>query len=186
MLETKALQERIDYTGDQLRSHFVREKTGIDVDGVVAFRGACAVTGQRLVDLEDAEQHSSIIAEEMVHFIGEHFECTLREANYRLRLFVSILSESIKELAPAITVTRDGDDLYIGGKKLTVAIATVTPVSTVFHCGVNIDPRGAPVPAIGLAEVGVDGDRFTAAVLERYRRECLSIDRAIRKVRGVG
>jgi hypothetical protein len=80
---------------------------------------------------------------------------------------------------------RDGDDLYIAEKKLTVAIATITPVSTVFHCGVNIDPRGAPVPAVGLGEIGVDEEKFTAAVLERYRQECLSIDRAIRKVRGV-
>jgi hypothetical protein len=185
MLDTKMLEERIDYTGDQLRSHFVREKAGITADGVVAFRGACAVTGSRLVDLEDAEQHSSIIAEEMLHFIGEHFECDLREANFRLRLFVSIVGESIRELAPGLVLTRDGDDLFIADRKLTVAIATVSPVSTVFHCGVNIDPRGAPVPAIGLGEVGVDEEKFTAAVLERYRNECLSIDMAIRKVRGV-
>jgi hypothetical protein len=184
MLETKILEERIDYTGDQLHSHFVREKTGITSDGVLAFRGACAVTGSSLVDLEDAEQHSSIIAEEMLHFIGEHFECTLRETNYRLRLFVCIVSESIRELAPDLVLSRDGDDLFIGKKKLTVAIATVTPVSTVFHCGVNINPQGAPVPAVGLGEIGVDGDKFAAAVLDRYRQECLSIDRAVRKVRG--
>lgn len=185
MVEMKILDERIDYTGDQLRSHFVREKAGITSDGVVAFRGACAVTGSRLVDLEDAEQHSSIIAEEMLHFIGEHFECTLREANYRLRLFISILGETIRELAAGPAVMRDGDDIYIMERKLTVAIATVSPVSTVFHCGVNIDPHGAPVPAIGLGEIGIDPDQFAAAVLERYRKECRSIDRAIRKVRGV-
>ena len=186
MLETKILKERIDYTGDQLRSHFVREKAGITSDGLVAFRGACAVTGSRLVDLDDAEQHSSIIAEEMLHFIGEHFECNLSETNYRLRLFISIIGEFIRELASDLVLTRNGDDLFIAEKKLTVAIATVTPVSTVFHCGVNIDARGAPVPAVGLGEIGVDEDKFTAAVLERYRQECLSIDRAIRKVRGVG
>lgn len=185
MLDTKILKERIDYTGDQLRSHFVREKTGITADGVVVFSGACAVTGSRLVDLEDAEQHSSIIAEEMLHFIGEHFECSLREANYRLRLFVCIASEFIRELVPDLVLTREGDDLYIDERKLTVAIATVTPVSTVFHCGVNIDPQGAPVPAVGLREIGVDEEKFAAAVLERYRNECLSIDMAIRKVRGV-
>ena len=186
MLETKILEGRIDYTGDQLRSHFVREMAGITADGVVAFTGACAVTGSMLVDLEDAEQHSSIIAGEMLHFIGEHFECTLREANYRLRLFVSIVGESIRKLAPGLVLTRAGDDLYIGERKLTVAIATVTPVSTVFHCGVNIDPQGAPVPAVGLGEIGVDEEKFAAAVLDQYRREYLSIDNAIRKVRGVG
>lgn len=185
MIETKILDERIDYTGDQLVSHFVREKAGITTDGVVAFTGACAVTGSRLVDLEDVEQHSSIIAEEMFHFIGEHFECTLREANYRLRLFIGIVGEVLRDLAPGLVLTRDGDDIYIGERKLTVAIATVSPVSTVFHCGVNIDPQGAPVPAIGLGEIGVDAESFASAVLERYRNECISIGLAIRKVRGV-
>lgn len=185
MVETKILDERIDYTGDQLVSHFVREKAGIITDGVVAFTGACAVTGSRLVDIEDVEQHSSIIAEEMLHFIGEHFECTLREANYRLRLFIGIVGEVLRDLAPGLVLTRDGDDIYIGERKLTVAIATVSPVSTVFHCGVNIDPQGAPVPAIGLGEIGVDAESFASAVLERYRSECISIGLAIRKVRGV-
>jgi hypothetical protein len=185
MIETRFLDDRIDYTGEQLRSHFVRGVSGIAVDGVVAFRGACAVTTDALVDMEDAETHSSIIAEEMLHFIGEHFECTLREANYRLRLFVSIAGETLREVAPDLELRRDGDDLFVGGRKLTVAIATVSPVSTVFHCGINIDPAGAPVSAVGLAEVGVDPEKFAAAVLRRYGEECLSIDRAIRKVRGV-
>jgi hypothetical protein len=185
MIETRYLEERIDYTGDQLHSHFVRGAAGIAADGVVAFRGACAVMTEALVDMEDAEQRSSIIAEEMLHFIGEHFECTLREANYRLRLFVSIVGETLWEVAPGLELRRDGDDLFVGGRKLTVAIATVTPVSTVFHCGINIDPAGAPVPAVGLAEVGVDPEKFAGAILRRYGEECLSIDRAIRKVRGV-
>jgi hypothetical protein len=159
--------------------------TGITTDGVVAFRGACAVTGDRLVDIEDAEQHSSIIAEDMRHFIGEHFECSLSEANYRLRLFVALIGEILRELAPGLKMMRDGDDLYVSERKLTVAIATVTPVSTVFHCGVNIDPRGAPVPAIGLAGIEVDDAAFTPLLLERYRKECESIGVAIRKVRGV-
>ena len=100
------------------------------------------------------------------------------------RCFVCIVSESIRKLAPDLVLSRDGDDLFIGKKKLTVAIATVTPVSTVFHCGVNINPQGAPVPAVGLGEIGVDVEKFAAAVLDRYRQECLSIDRAVRKVRG--
>jgi hypothetical protein len=185
MLETRILDKSIDYTGEQLRSHFVREMSGITTDGVVTFRGACAVTGDRLVDIEDAEQHSSIIAEEMRHFIGEHFECSLSEANYRLRLFVALTGETLRELAPGLQMKRDGDDLYVSDRKLTVAIATVTPVSTVFHCGVNIDPAGAPVPAIGLSEIGISDQAFTSLLLEKYAKECISIGVAIRKVRGV-
>ena len=185
MLETRILDDSLDYTGEQLRSHFVREMSGIATDGVVAFRGACAVTGDRLVDIEDAEQHSSIIAEEKRHFIGEHFECSLREVNFRLRLFVALIGETLRELAPGLEMRRNGDDLYVSDRKLTVAIATATPVSTVFHCGVNIDPQGAPVPAIGLAGIGVDDAAFTPMLLEKYTKECVSIGVAIRKVRGV-
>ena len=185
MIETRILDGRIDYTGEQLRSHFVRNVSGVTTDGIVAFRGACAVTGASLVDLEDAEQRSSIIAEEMLHFIGEHFECSLREANLRLRLFVCILGEVIAAAAPQAALTRKGDDLYVGDRKLTVAIATLSPVSAVFHCGVNIDPGGAPVPAVGLVELGLDWKEVASSVMERYVEECASMDSAVRKVRGV-
>lgn len=185
MIETAFLEKEIDYTGEQLRSHFVREAARIVSDGVVAFRGACAVTGGALVDLEDREEHASIIAEEMIHFIGEHFTCPLREANFRLRLFVTIAAEVLRELAPGLVVTRRGDDLFIGERKLSVAVTTVSSVSALFHCGINIDPSGAPVPAVGLSELGVDPDEYAQRVLDAYAEECQSVERALRKVRGV-
>lgn len=185
MIETAFLEGEIDYTGEQLHSHFVREAGRIRSDGVVAFRGACAVTGEALVDLEDREEHASIIAEEMVHFIGEHFACPLREANFRLRLLVTIAAEVLRDLAPGLEVSRRGDDLFVGERKLSVAITTVSAVSALFHCGINIDPSGAPVPAIGLAELGVDPDSFAQRVLDAYAGECRSVELALRKVRGV-
>ncbi len=174
-----------DYDGSQLRSHYIREQTGIANDAVIAFAGACNVRGARLVDLEDAEAGSTIVAAHMLHFIGEHFQAPLREANFRLRLFVSILKERIEATAPGVKLSRDGDDLFAGKRKLTVAIATSGPLSSLFHCGVNIDPAGAPVPAVGLEELGIDHAALAEAVLEGYREECLSIELAMRKVRGV-
>jgi hypothetical protein len=50
---------------------------------------------------------------------------------------------------------------------------------------VNVDPLGAPVPAVGLAELGIDAKPFALSVLERYRGECEAIELAMRKVRGV-
>lgn len=184
MIETVSIGKRIDYTGVQLRSHFVREAGGIRTDGVIAFRGGCDVEGGRLVDLEDAEECSSIVAREMQHFIGEHFQCPLREAAWRLRLFVTIVGEVLEDLPPSVKTSRSGDDLFVDGRKLTVAISTVTPVSAVFHCGVNIDPEGAPVPAIGLEELGADPGAVTTAVLDAYAAEVLSVENAVRKVRG--
>ncbi|MBU8923469.1 MAG: DUF366 family protein [Bacteroidales bacterium] len=198
LVETSWTGRAMDYDGSQLRSHFIREETGLDCDAVIAFAGACDVQGSSLVDLEDAETGSTIISSSMLHFIGEHFQCPLREANFRLRLFISIIMETVSRLAPGVEgssakgidpagtdIERKGDDLYIAGRKLTVAITTSSATSSVFHCGVNIDPAGAPVPAIGLEELGIDHVELAEAVLERYREECSSVEIAIRKVRGV-
>jgi hypothetical protein len=121
----------------------------------------------------------------MLHFLAEHFQQPLREGNVRLRLFASIVKETLEEMAPGIAVKRDGDDLYVNGRKLTVAICTVSALSTLFHYGININPAGAPVAAVGLKKFDIDPKRFGAAVLDRYERECESLERAIRKVRGV-
>ncbi|MCK4537613.1 MAG: DUF366 family protein [Candidatus Krumholzibacteria bacterium] len=190
LVETSWTGRALDYDGSQLRSHFIREETGLDCDAVIAFAGACDVRGDSLVDLEDAETGSTIISSSMLHFIGEHFQCPLREANFRLRLFVSIIMETVVKLAGGAGaggagLERKGDDLYIAGRKLTVAITTSSATSSVFHCGVNIDPAGAPVPAIGLEELGIDHVELAEAVLERYGEECASVEIAIRKVRGV-
>lgn len=185
MIETSWTGRTLDYDGTQLRSHFIREEAGLMNDAVIGFSGACDVSGGRLVDLEDAETGSVIISASMVHFIGEHFQCPLREGNFRLRLFVSIIKETVEQLTGDIEIFRTGDDLFIAGRKLTVAIATVSSVSTLFHCGVNIDPQGAPVPAIGLEELGVDFAELARLVLEKYSEECASVEMALRKVRGV-
>jgi hypothetical protein len=185
LVQTAFLAEEIAYTGAELRSHFVREKAGIPWDGVVAFTGACGVSGSRLVDLEDVEEQHEIVAKQMLHFIGEHFQCPLREGNVRLRLFASIVKETLEEMSPGVAVTRSGDDLFVNGRKLTVAICTASPMSLVFHFGVNVNPSGAPVSAVGLKKFDVEAKQFGLAVLDRYARECESIERALRKVRGV-
>jgi len=185
LLETTFLAEEIEYTGSELRSHFVREKAGIAGDGVIAFLGGCRVAGAHLVDLEDVEEQHEIVAKQMLHFIGEHFQCSLREGNVRLRLLASIVKETLEAMSSGIAVTRDGDDLFVNDRKLTVAICTASPLSLLFHLGVNVNPSGAPVSAVGLKKFDIDAKEFGFAVLERYERECESIERALRKVRGV-
>ena len=185
LLGTALLEERVDYTGLQLRSHFVRERTGIETDGLVAFIGGCKVEGDALVDLEDSEAGDFIAAERMLHFIGEHFTVGAREGNLRLRLLVAIVRELIEKEVSGPGIERRGDDLFVEGRKLTVAVSTVSPVSSLMHLGINIDPAGAPVAAVGLGELGVDPMRLARSVLERYRMECRSIEIAVRKVRGV-
>jgi hypothetical protein len=184
-METQYLDREIAYGGAELRSHFIREVAGISDDGLIAFTGRCDVPSGNLVDLEDREAGSFIAARSMLHFIGEHFQCPLPEGNVRLRLLASIVADAVAGIAPAADVRRRGDDLFVGERKLSVAICTVSPVSTVFHLGVNIDPTGAPVPAVGLGELGVDARALAEDVLAAYAGECESLARAIRKVKGV-
>ena len=184
LLGTALVEESIDYTGLELRSHFIRERTGIETDGLIAFIGGCRVEGDALVDLEDRGAGDFIAAERMLHFIGEHFEVGLREGNLRLRLLVALARELIEKDIKGIGIERRGDDLFVQDRKLTVAIATVSPVSSLMHLGVNIDPTGAPVAAVGLEELGIDPAGLARAVLDRYGVECRSIEIALRKVRG--
>jgi hypothetical protein len=186
ILCTRYLSEPIDYTGRELRSHFVRERAGIETDGVISFMGGCNVRGDDLVDLADAGAGSTIVAGKMLHFICEHFAIGLREGNLRLRLLVAVVKEAIEREGIKAAVVRNGDDLFVGGRKLSVAVCTASPVSSLMHLGVNVDPTGAPVPAIGLEELGIDPVKLARSVLERYSAECESIELALRKVRGVG
>jgi hypothetical protein len=186
LLGTRFLEERMDYTGRELRSHFVRERAGIETDGLISFMGRCDVRGDALVDLEDAVVGSTIEAVSMLHFIGEHFAIGMREGNLRLRLLVAVVKDVLERECRDAAVVRDGDDLFVGERKLSVAICTASPVSSLMHLGVNVDPTGAPVPAIGLKELGVEPEKLARSVLARYRTECESIEIALRKVRGVG
>ena len=185
LIETRFLGEGIDYDGGQLRSHFIRERTGLGTDGLIAFIGRCDVRGKALVDLEDSERGDSIKAVRMLHLIGEHFSIGLCEGNLRLRLLAGMAREIIEESIGGVRVSRDGDDLFVGDRKLSVAICTKSAISVVFHLGINIDPAGAPVPAVGLEELGVEPESFARALQDRYSAECRSIELALRKVRGV-
>ena len=184
VLGTRWIDKEIEYGGGQLRGHFVRETGGIRTDGVIAFAGMCRVSTSELVDLEDAEQGAVITAERMLHFIGEHFGCSLKEANFRLRLFASIVSDVLRESGVGPELARRGDDIYLKERKMSVAVTTMTPVSAVFHFGLNVNPAGAPVPAAGLEEFGTDPRETALRVLDRYRDECETVEIAVRKVRG--
>jgi hypothetical protein len=180
-LSFRILDGVVPYTGLELRSGWVRERTGLDGDAAAGFVGPCHVPTEHLVDLDDARAGSSIRAASMAHVIVEHPGCPLAQAVLRQRLLVAILAEVLGERR----VRRDGDDIYYEGRKLTVSIAAPSPVSSLIHLGINVDPSGAPVPAVGLAEMRVDPASLLADVLERYARELASAAHAETKVRTV-
>lgn len=178
------------YTGRELRPHFLLTQMGLRGSGLGVFAGPCEVMTEHLVDWEDRLAEDSIRAKQMVHFVGEFFGFTLREGVYLQRLLMAILCESLTERlkssgwkGPALF--RSGDDLFVGERKLSVSIVTASPVSALLHTGINIDPEGAPVPAIGLMELGIEIEGWVSEVLGRYAAEHESMEWACAKVRPV-
>lgn len=175
--------EVIPYTGDQLRSLWIYRTFGISGDAIVGFVGPCDVRGDRLVDQVDAVAGEYICSADMMHFIVEHFDGDLEHAILRQRLLVCLAADILR---PDITnLRRVGDDLFVGDRKLSVSIATISPVSTLVHFGVNIDATGAPVAACGLQEFHVDWWQFAERLGAAYVAEMESVEQARCTTRGV-
>lgn len=176
--------QEIQYTGRELSSHFAYRMFDVPGDSVVAFSGMCWVETEDLVDLHDKKRNERIFSHAMLHFIFENFDHDLRLAVYRQRLFAAILQQELL-LRGVQHVRRRGDDLFVGDSKVTVSIATLTPVSTMIHFGVNIVSQGTPVRTKGLKDFQIDPRGFALAAMESYRDEVAGIERARCKARAV-
>jgi hypothetical protein len=175
---------KIAYTGEQLRSHWAYRSFDIIGDSAVAFVGPCDVRPEFMKDVEDLKASSRIYSEEMLHFIVEHFSCALDTALLRQRLLMAIMAENLNRRAHGGgPVTRTGSDLYDGRLKLTVSIASVSPVSALIHAGINVSSRNTPVATRGLTDYGVEPGAFAQEVLAGYSAECEGLLRARCKVK---
>jgi hypothetical protein len=185
-METRWCDDEIGYDGSQLRAHWLLDRFGVVGDAMVAWRGPCRVADAEMADLEDLDG-PGITADEMVHFVWEAFEAPeLLLATHRQRLLSAQAAEVLGALAPHAELRRDGDDLYVGAGKLSISIATVTPVSALIHFACNVRSTGAPVATACLKELGVDPRAFADALLARVSDEQRSIGAARAKVRAKG
>lgn len=182
---TRFLPERIDYDGAALRAHWILRTTGLVGDAVVAFRGACDVRTDEIADLADIDG-PGIAGADMLHFLSERFdEASIEAGVLRQRLFAVLVQEELA--SRGVAVRRDGDDLYSDDhRKLSISIATRSPVSSLMHFAVNVVVRDVPVPAVGLDEWGIDPQSFAEGVLVRVSQESASIHDARCKVRAKG
>lgn len=188
-LNTLFSEETRPYTGVELRPHFLLTELGIRGSGIGAFIGPCRVRTEHLVDWEDRLAGDHIEARSMLHLLGEFFGTSLREGVLFQRLLMSVAHQQLLSCLPPgalrDSVIRDGDDLFVGERKLSVSIVTASPVSLLLHVGINVDPAGAPVKAIGLAELGIDPRDWGGILLENTAREWAEIEWACAKVRPV-
>lgn len=179
------IEEEIKYIGSQLSPHWIYKNFKLQGDAIVSFIGECEVKLTEMVDIEDVINNEPIYSKRMLSFISEQFGVGLTEGVFRQRLLICIIKELLEERG--IFVVRNGDDLMINNRKLSVSIATKSITSVLIHTGLNIVSEGAPVAASGLeSELGItDIKDFANEVMDRYINELNDIILAGTKVRGV-
>lgn len=185
MIQIKLIEQKIDYDGRQLSPHWIFKNFGVLGDALVAFRGKADVGIQNMVDLVDVKANKPILSEDMLHFIGEFFDAGLTQTILLERLLVSLAQQEIIFRSKTHLLVRGGNDLYEGDAKLSVAIATASPVSTLIHFGINISSKGTPIKTKGLADYSIEPGVFAKALLESFCNEVVTLYEARSKVRAV-
>ena len=185
-MRIKVVKERIDYTGKEIRSNWALEKFGIFGDSIVVFRGKMDV--REIVDIEDIMGKKEIKGNDVLHFIVEHFDIqppNLMAGYLRQRLLCLIVKELLE---PYTKIKRQGDDLFVDNKKLSVSIATVSPNSIKIHLGLNVSTKGTPedIDTSGLSEIR-KGDPldFGSMVAQKYSKELEDIYHDICKSKSI-
>jgi len=184
-MKSKFITKEIKYTGAQLSSLWAYTQFGLEGDSIVSFLGPCEVKLKQMVDLKDQRARETIFSRKMLHFIVEHFDTDLEKAVLRQWLLVNILKDKLNHRLEGDVVQRWGNDLFDGEHKLTISVATVTPVSTKIHLGINILSQGTPVKTRGLKDYGIDPQELAEVVMTQYLAEMKIMNLARCKVRGV-
>ena len=184
-MKTLFIDEEIKYIGSQLAPHWIYKNFKIQGDAIVAFCGECEVKLTEMVDIEDVINNEPIYSKYMLSFISEQFNIELVEGVFRQRLLMCCIKEALEKRG--FRVSRNGDDLFVDNRKLSVSIATKSITSVLIHTGVNILSEGGPIPVSALrSDLGIDDVKeFALEVMKRYSEEIDDIVLASTKVRGV-
>ena len=184
-MKTLFTDNEIKYIGSQLQPHWIYKNFNIQGDAIVAFCGECDVRLSEMVDIEDVINNEPIYSKYMLSFITEQFNVELVEGVFRQRLLICVIKEALENRG--FTVKRDGDDLFINNKKLSVSIATKSLTSVLIHTGLNILSDGAPIPVSALkSDLNIEDVKgFALEIMEKYSQEIEDIKLASTKVRGV-
>jgi hypothetical protein len=167
-MKTKYIEQTICYTGEQLRSNYAYTEFDIIGDSMIAFCGPCDVSPDYMVDLKDLKDRASIYSESMVHFIIEYHDMDLEKAVLRQLMLATIVCETLNHEQAGICTRRCGSDLFHGDAKMSVSIATLTPLSSLIHFGINISSENTPVKTKGLKDFGIDPQEFARSVMKKY------------------
>lgn len=183
----------IEYDGSQLRSLWAYANADVQGDSIVFFRGPCSVSEEYMVDMENKKENAIISSPEMLHFIVEYFGCDIDRIVLLQRLLVSVVIETLRySTFDDVELEREFDNIYAYVSdeeergKLSVSVATVSPISGLMHLGLNVTSKGTPVRTAGLEELGVeDVDKFAVEVARRFIEEMKDLKADVSKVRPV-
>lgn len=184
-MKTKFLTDEFTYDGRQLRPLYAYLEHGLAGDSALAWIGPCDVSFAHMIDAEDVVARASISGGRMLHFLVEVFDRDLFSGVALQRLMASMARDICVESSKlAMGLTRSGDDLFLGDRKLSISIASRSPVSTMIHFAMNVRNEGTPVPTCALEDdFGLKAKIFAEQLLNRLSREYQSMVVATRKVR---
>lgn len=194
-------QDNLPYLGDQLRSLFTYKLSKQRGDAIVAFAGKMDVKTSFMVDMEDQLEGDYIWSPLAINFIIEIFGISIEAAVLYQRTFMRIITDELIYLKTQCSNTvkkieLKGDDIYLytDGRsdkyKMSVSIATVSPLSGLIHTGLNVlTDKNIPVPALGLKEAFQIDDKgvenFIGFVMDKFCEYVHSVKQATIKVRSV-
>ena len=187
----KHVDDIFEYDGSQINPSWAFNEFGIYGSSIITWIGPVNITPDNLKDFADVGLE--IKSNYMVNFICEFFDqqpTNMRIAYLRQRILVMIFREVLTE--KGVKTTREGDDIFVDGRKLSISIASISLSSTKIHFALNLEDKGTPsdVDTIGLYDIE-DGKVFNEDnlkdlifdVVKRFIDELETIEKDISKTK---
>lgn len=156
----KHINEIFEYDGSQINPSWAFQEFGIYGSSIITWIGPVNITPDNLKDFADVGLE--IKSNNMVNFICEFFDqqpTNMRIIYLRQRLLVMIFREILTE--HGIITKREGDDIFVEGRKLSISIASISLSSSKIHFALNLEDKGTPsdVETIGLYDIKVNNQQ---------------------------
>ncbi len=186
-MRSKWIETEFKYDGTQLKSLFAYLDHSLLGDSIVSWEGPCDIPFEHMVDGEDFLEKSEIRSSKMLHFIVEKFDTSLFSAVLMQRMLASLCLDMMRARVPskASEMRREGDDVFWNDRKLSISIATLSPVSGLIHFAVNTSNENTPVKTCALSDFSISVRDFAEDLMKKFCSEIESVTIATQKVHWV-
>ena len=192
----KHVDEIFEYDGSQINPSWAFQEFGIYGSSIITWIGPVNIAPDNLKDFADVGLE--IKSNDMVNFICEFFDQqppNMRIAYLRQRLLVMIFREILAEYG--VTTKREGDDIFVCNRKLSISIASISLSSSKIHFAFNLEDKGTPddVETIGLYDIEVNNRQIFNEdnildlindIASRFINELETIEKDISKTKVLG